>query len=175
MAQTVWNFTAKWEIKKTKIYAKLKEMFLSSFIRGDEGLPYSVKVGECPQGDFLLMSASQRDKHLKAIHPHTGSKNPALQNINACLSSKRINMCEDVTWCSPAPMNYGEECRYLHSTQSTYYDGTCGSWVQNWWAPRRRGWRSSMLRQRKCEWEHMYAKLRGVFAWVGWLAALLRL
>ena len=48
-----------------KTYREIIESPSSDFIVGDEGLPYTLKVGDCPQCNFVFMSESEQTKHMR--------------------------------------------------------------------------------------------------------------
>ena len=68
----------------------------SSYITRDEGLPNSLKVGDCPFCPFMFMSAAERDKHLKVFHRDCKQRDPVqhkcLHIIKENKSSKRCNL-----------------------------------------------------------------------------------
>ena len=63
----------------------------STFICADEGLPYSLKVGECPQCNFAFYSESEQTKHIKVIHAGDGSKRQRISVEHKCLFIIREN------------------------------------------------------------------------------------
>ena len=68
----------------------------SSYSTGDDGLPNSLKVGECPFCSYMFMSAAERDKHMKVLERDCKQRNPVeikcLHVIKENKSSKRCNL-----------------------------------------------------------------------------------